>query len=101
MMAFGLAAGWSLALALALPAGRRANSAYDAALTILTGLLVCFPSALLALADPQGLALAGVSATIALSAAIPVEVICDSPGIGQLAWQAATARDLPLPECEA
>jgi len=25
-----------------------------------------------------------------------VEVLCDLPGIGQLAWKAATARDLPL-----
>ena len=44
----------------------------------------------------QLLALAGVSLNMALGAAIPVEVICDSPGIGQLAWQAALARDLPL-----
>lgn len=45
---------------------------------------------------PQLLALAGVSVSIALGAAIPIEVICDSPGIGQLAWQAALSRDLPL-----
>lgn len=45
---------------------------------------------------PQILALAGVSVSIAFGAAIPIEVICDSPGIGQLAWQAALARDLPL-----
>jgi ABC-type dipeptide/oligopeptide/nickel transport system permease component len=25
-----------------------------------------------------------------------VEVVCDFPGIGQLAWKAALARDLPL-----
>jgi peptide/nickel transport system permease protein len=31
-----------------------------------------------------------------MGAAIPIEVICDSPGIGQLAWQAALSRDLPL-----
>jgi peptide/nickel transport system permease protein len=42
------------------------------------------------------LALAGVSCGIALGATIPVEVMCDSPGIGQLAWKAAMARDLPL-----
>lgn len=47
-------------------------------------------------AAPQILALAGVSVSIALGAAIPIEVICDSPGIGQLAWQAAISRDLPL-----
>ena len=45
---------------------------------------------------PQLLALAGVSVSMALSAAIPIEVICDLPGIGQLAWKAAVARDLPL-----
>ncbi|MFZ0396306.1 MAG: hypothetical protein WCF17_07435 [Terracidiphilus sp.] len=27
---------------------------------------------------------------------IPLEALCDSPGIGQLAWQAALSRDLPL-----
>lgn len=45
---------------------------------------------------PQLLALAGVSVSIAFGAAIPVEALCDLPGIGQLAWKAATARDLPL-----
>jgi peptide/nickel transport system permease protein len=45
---------------------------------------------------PQLLALAGVSFSIAFGAAIPVEALCDLPGIGQLAWKAATARDLPL-----
>ena len=48
------------------------------------------------MAAPQLLALAGVSVSIAFGAAIPIEVICDSPGIGQLAWQAALSRDLPL-----
>ena len=42
------------------------------------------------------LALAGVSVGLALSAAIPVEALCGIPGIGQLAWQSAMARDLPL-----
>lgn len=41
-------------------------------------------------------ALLGVSASVAFGAAIPAEVICDSPGLGQLAWQAALKRDLPL-----
>lgn len=45
---------------------------------------------------PQVIALAGVSAAAALGAAVPIEVICDSPGIGQLAWRAALGRDLPL-----
>ena len=41
-------------------------------------------------------ALLGVSITLAFTAAIPVEVVCDVPGLGQLAWKAALARDLPL-----
>jgi peptide/nickel transport system permease protein len=45
---------------------------------------------------PQLLALAGVSVSMAVGAAIPVEALCGVPGIGQLAWQAALARDLPL-----
>ena len=47
-------------------------------------------------AAPQLLALAGVSVATALGAAIPVEVLCDLPGVGQLAWLAALGRDLPL-----
>jgi peptide/nickel transport system permease protein len=41
-------------------------------------------------------ALVGVSASMALGAAIPLEALSDSPGMGQLAWQAALNRDLPL-----
>ncbi len=47
-------------------------------------------------AAPQILALVGVSLSLAFGASIPIEVICDSPGVGQLAWQAALSRDLPL-----
>jgi len=47
-------------------------------------------------AGPQLLAVAGVSVSIAIGAAIPVEAVCGLAGIGQLAWQAALARDLPL-----
>ena len=47
-------------------------------------------------AAPQALALAGVSVSMAFGAAVAVEVVCDFPGIGQLAWKAALARDLPL-----
>jgi len=43
---------------------------------------------------PESLSLLGVSITIALGAAIPAEVLCDSPGLGQLAWKAAVARDI-------
>jgi len=45
---------------------------------------------------PQLLAVAGVSVSLAAGAAIPVEALCGLAGIGQLAWQAALARDLPL-----
>ncbi len=45
---------------------------------------------------PQLLAVAGVSVSIAVGAAIPVEALCGFPGVGQLAWQAALSRDLPL-----
>ncbi|HUO31182.1 MAG TPA: ABC transporter permease [Bryobacteraceae bacterium] len=48
------------------------------------------------IAAPQALALAGISVSIAFGAAVAFEVICDFPGIGQLAWKAALARDLPL-----
>lgn len=50
----------------------------------------------LPVAAPPLLALLGVSFAIAFGAAIPIEALCDSPGLGQLAWQAALGRDLPL-----
>ena len=50
----------------------------------------------LPVAGPQMIALAGITVSIALGASIPVESLCGLPGIGQLAWQAALARDLPL-----
>jgi peptide/nickel transport system permease protein len=46
--------------------------------------------------SPALFALLGVSLSLAFGAAIPIEALCDSPGIGQLAWQAALNRDLPL-----
>jgi peptide/nickel transport system permease protein len=45
---------------------------------------------------PHIIALAGVTISIALGASIPIEALCGLPGIGQLAWQAALSRDLPL-----
>jgi peptide/nickel transport system permease protein len=50
----------------------------------------------LPVAAPSLLALAGVSVSMALGAAIPVEALCGLPGLGALAWQAALGRDLPL-----
>jgi len=50
----------------------------------------------LPVAGPQMIALAGVTVSIALGASIPIEALCGLPGIGQLAWQAALSRDLPL-----
>ncbi|HTS74708.1 MAG TPA: ABC transporter permease subunit [Bryobacteraceae bacterium] len=42
------------------------------------------------------LAMAAATATIGVGASIPIEAICDTAGLGRLAWQAAMARDLPL-----
>lgn len=47
-------------------------------------------------ATPALLALLGISLSIGFGAAIPIEALCDSPGLGQLAWYAAINRDLPL-----
>jgi peptide/nickel transport system permease protein len=49
------------------------------------------PSALMPL-----VALASVSMTLAFGASIPVEALADSPGLGQLAWQAALGRDVAV-----
>jgi peptide/nickel transport system permease protein len=53
-------------------------------------------SHVLPVAASELIALCGVSVTLAFSAAVPIEVLSDSPGLGQLAWQAAIGRDLPL-----
>ncbi|MGB6694551.1 MAG: ABC transporter permease subunit [Terracidiphilus sp.] len=45
---------------------------------------------------PQLSALASLSIVAALSALVPVEVILNVPGIGELAWNAALNRDLPV-----
>ena len=45
---------------------------------------------------PQMRALATLSVLTALSAVVPVEVIFNVPGVGQLAWTAAMNRDLPV-----
>jgi peptide/nickel transport system permease protein len=45
---------------------------------------------------PQLAAVVGISVSLAFGASIPIEVICDTPGVGQLAWRAALDRDLPL-----
>jgi peptide/nickel transport system permease protein len=42
------------------------------------------------------LALATLSIVNALSALVPVEVVFSVPGLGQLAWNAAMNRDLPV-----
>src|ERR1700733_13300999 len=47
-------------------------------------------------AAPQLAALAGIAVSLAFGASIPIEVISDTPGVGQLAWRAAIDRDLPL-----
>jgi peptide/nickel transport system permease protein len=45
---------------------------------------------------PQLAALASLSIVTALSALVPIEVIFNVPGLGQLAWNAALNRDLPV-----
>lgn len=48
------------------------------------------------IAFPQFIALVGVSISIGIGVLLPIEVVSDVAGIGQLAWHAAQARDLPL-----
>jgi peptide/nickel transport system permease protein len=45
---------------------------------------------------PEFSALASLSFVTALSAIVPVEVVFNVPGLGQLAWSAAMNRDLPV-----
>lgn len=45
---------------------------------------------------PELLALATLSFVTGLSALVPVEVLFSVPGVGQLAWNAALNRDLPV-----
>ena len=45
---------------------------------------------------PELAAVAGISVSLAFGASIPIEVICDTPGVGQLVWKAALDRDLPV-----
>jgi len=47
-------------------------------------------------AAPQLIALFGVALVLAFGSAIPIEALCDIPGLGALALQAATSRDMPL-----
>ena len=151
----GLVLGWTLGLALAIASVMSRGWCVDLLTSLLAGVLLCLPAAVLALlfvmahapgrlvlglivfpkvfryarnllehsaslphvltarakglgafrvllwhilpvTAPQLLALAGVSVSLAFAAAIPVEVVCDLPGIGQLAWKAALGRDLEL-----
>ncbi len=45
---------------------------------------------------PEAITLAGVTVSTAIGASIPAEALCDVPGLGQLAWKSALARDLHL-----
>src|ERR1700691_2662860 len=47
-------------------------------------------------AAPQLIALLGVGLVLAFGSAIPIEALCDVPGLGALALEAATSRDMPL-----
>ncbi|HYL16695.1 MAG TPA: ABC transporter permease [Terriglobales bacterium] len=151
----GVLLGWILGLALAIPVAMSRAWLVDTFASLIAGILLCIPVAVLALlfvltrapsrvvialiifpkvfryarnlltrsaglphvltarakglghvrvflwhvlptAGPQLFALAGVSVSLAFGASIPVEVLCDLPGIGQLAWKAALGRDLYL-----
>ena len=155
LLMLGLGLGWVAALTLALSAAWLRLSAYDVVSTMVSGIFLCIPAAVLALLSvlwntpgslaialivfpriysyarnllaksyslphiitarakglgearilfwhvipsvaPQLIAVAGVSVSMAVGAAIPVEALCGLAGVGQLAWQAALARDLPL-----
>lgn len=155
LIGFGLLLSWAAAMMLALSAAWLRVFAYDALATVISGILLCLPAAVLGLlsvlwntpaalavaaivfprdfryarnllakayslphiitarakglgelrillwhvipvAGPQLLALAGVSVSLAIGAVIPIEALCGLAGVGQLAWQAALARDLPL-----
>ena len=65
---------------------------------IAKGLSPCqiFTRHLLLPLTPELASIAGMAVMLAFGASIPIEVICDSPGIGQLVCQAALGRDLPL-----
>jgi peptide/nickel transport system permease protein len=47
-------------------------------------------------AAPQLLSVLGMAISIGFPALVPIEAVTDSAGLGQLAWKAALARDLPL-----
>jgi peptide/nickel transport system permease protein len=154
-VALGLAAGWLLGFCLAVAVVMSRAGYVDLLSSLIAGILLCLPAAVLALfaaltqvparlllgvvifpkifrysrnllvrsaalphvltarakgvgnvsvliwhilptAAPQLLALAGVSVSLAFTASIPMEALCDIPGIGQLAWKAALGRDVAL-----
>jgi peptide/nickel transport system permease protein len=78
-----------------LRAARTAPSLLQARAQGLTPLRV-FLAHLLPRVLPRTLAIALLSVVTALSAIVPVEVLFDIPGLGQLAWNAAMNRDLPV-----
>ena len=155
IIGLGLLSSWAAALALALGTAWLRVPGCDVITTVISGILVCLPAAVLALlsvlwnvpaaaavalivfprdfryarnllekpipsphivtarakglhefrvflwhvipvAAPQLLAVAGISVSVAIGATIPVEALCGLAGVGQLAWQAALGRDLPL-----
>lgn len=155
IIGLGLLLSWAAALALALGTAWLRVPGCDVITTVVSGILVCLPAAVLALlsvlwnvpaaaavalivfprdfryarnllgkayslphivtarakglhefrvflwhvipvAAPQLLAVAGISVSVAIGATIPVEALCGLAGVGQLAWQAALGRDLPL-----
>jgi peptide/nickel transport system permease protein len=45
---------------------------------------------------PELAASAGMTASLAFGASVPIEYVTSTPGFGHLAWQAAASRDFPL-----
>jgi len=99
----GLPPGWAIALVLfprivphaynQLESALRSDHALAAHACGLSPARVFLLHVALPVAAPM-LALAAVSVPLALGASLPVEVVSDSPGLGQLAWKAAQGRDL-------
>jgi ABC-type dipeptide/oligopeptide/nickel transport system permease component len=77
-------------------AGSYASPHVTAALARGVGRTRVVAAHVLAPVAPHLAAVAGLGVNLAFGASIPVEVICDQPGIGQLTWQAALGRDMPL-----
>ena len=110
----GILCGWLFAIVAALPISclRKGGSLLGLPFTILLSVPTAAMATACILADaggpvlvlshilpnaaPQLRALATLSIVTALGALVPIEVIFNVPGVGQLAWSAVMNRDLPV-----